>query len=362
VDRGIDLSEDIPESEVLSRASNSLFKTYRLALACTIEYAAFHVSAAGLTGGTLAQKKAAVLAAMVVTMTRVNGCFERDMSFTLVLIPNNDAIINITSDTYDNSNTNNILLDQNQTAIDATIGDANYDIGHVASTGGGGVATPQSPCATGSKSRGVTGLDSPVGDEYDIDFVAHEMGHQFGCAHTFNGTGGNCASPNRAATSAFEPGSGTTIMAYAGICAPQDVQPHSDAYYHARSIIQMIAFVNGAGNCGNIQPNGNAAPVVNAGGNYTIPVGTPFALTGSATDADNDALTYCWEQYNAGTTTANPSATVTTAPNFRSFNPTASPTRYFPALSNILAGNLFINMGSNSNSGKIHGIFLSCQR
>ncbi|WP_298222505.1 reprolysin-like metallopeptidase [Flavobacterium sp.] len=340
VDRGIDLSEDIPESEVLSRASNSLFKTYRLALACTIEYAAFHVSAAGLTGGTLAQKKAAVLAAMVVTMTRVNGCFERDMSFTLVLIPNNDAIINITSDTYDNSNTNNILLDQNQTAIDATIGDANYDIGHVASTGGGGVATPQSPCATGSKSRGVTGLDSPVGDEYDIDFVAHEMGHQFGCSHTFNGTGGNCAAPNRAAASAFEPGSGTTIMAYAGICAPQDVQPHSDAYYHARSIIQMISFVNGAGNCGNIQPNGNAAPVVNAGGNYTIPVGTPFALTGSATDADNDALTYCWEQYNAGTTTANPSATVTTAPNFRSFNPTASPTRYFPALSNILAGNL----------------------
>ncbi|WP_309641257.1 reprolysin-like metallopeptidase [Flavobacterium sp.] len=341
IDQGIDLSEDIPVSDLpLLRANNSLFKTYRLALACTIEYAAFHVAAAGVGGGTLAQKKAAVLAAMVVTMTRVNGCFEKDMAITLTLIANNDAIINITSDTYDNSNTANILLDQNQTAIDNTIGDANYDIGHVASTGGGGVASPQSPCAPGSKARGVTGLDSPVGDQYDIDFVAHEMGHQFGCSHTFNGDGGNCGGGNRVTASAFEPGSGTTIMAYAGICSPQDVQPHSDAYYHARSIIQMIAFVNGAGNCGVIQPNGNAAPVVNAGSNYTIPYGTPFVLTGSATDADNDALTYCWEQYNAGTVTSNATVTSTTGPNFRSFNPSASPKRYFPAFSNVLANNL----------------------
>ena len=340
IDEGLDLSEALPTDLPSLRASNGLFKTYRLALACTIEYAAFHVAAAGLSGGTLAQKKAAVLAAMNVTMTRVNFCFERDMAFTLVLIPNNEAIINITSDTYDNNNTANILLTQNQTAIDNTIGDANYDIGHVASTGGGGVATPQSPCAPGSKAKGVTGLDSPVGDQYDIDFVAHEMGHQFGCSHTFSGDGGNCGGGNRVAASAFEPGSGTTIMAYAGICSPQDVQSNSDAYYHARSILQMISFVNGAGNCGVIVPNGNAAPVVNSGGNFTIPFGTPFALTGSATDADNDALTYCWEQYNAGTTFANPSPTITTAPNFRSFNPTASPTRYFPAFSSVLANNL----------------------
>ena len=340
IDEGIDISEDLPADLPLLRASNSLFKTYRLALACTIEYAAFHVNAAGLSGGTLAQKKAAVLAAMNVTMTRVNGIFERDMAFTLVLIPNNENIINITSDSLDNDNTNFILLDQNQAFIDGIIGSANYDIGHIATTGGGGVATPQSPCNNTTKARGVTGLGSPVGDQYDIDFVAHEMGHQFGCSHTFNGDGGNCGGNNRVATSAFEPGSGTTIMAYAGICAPQDVQLHSDAYYHARSIIQMISFVNGSGNCGVILPNGNAAPVVNGGGNFTIPFGTPFALTGSATDADNDALTYCWEQYNAGSTTANPSPTITTAPNFRSFNPSASPTRYFPAFSSVLANNL----------------------
>ncbi|NHM06604.1 T9SS type A sorting domain-containing protein [Flavobacterium sp. CYK-4] len=334
-DEEIDIAQDLPMDASMSRASNGLFKTYRLALACTIEYAAFHVNAAGLSGGTLAQKKAAVLAAMVVTMTRVNFCFERDMAFTLVLIPNNEDIINITSDSLDNNNTNNVLLGQNQTFIDGIIGDANYDIGHIATTGGGGVATPQSPCNSGSKARGVTGLDSPVGDQYDIDFVAHEMGHQYGCSHTFNGDGGNCGGGNRVQASAFEPGSGTTIMAYAGICAPQDVQQHSDAYYHARSLIQMISFVNGAGNCGVITPNGNSAPVVDAGLNYTIPNGTPFVLTGAATDADNDSLTYCWEQYNAGSTTGNPSPTITTAPNFRSFNPTASTKRYFPSLETL---------------------------
>lgn len=337
-DTGIDLSENMPESNTPNRANNSLFKTYRLAMACTIEYAAYHVSAAGVGGGTLAQKKAAVLAAMNVTMTRVNGVYERDMALTMVLVANNDAIINITSDTLDNDNTNNILLDQNQTFIDGIIGSANYDIGHIATTGGGGVAQQGSPCGTG-KARGVTGLPSPVGDEYDIDFVAHEMGHQFGCSHTFNGDSGNCGGGNRVQTSAFEPGSGTTIMGYAGICSPQDVQLHSDAYFHARSLIQMIAFVNGSGNCAVAVPNGNDAPVVNPGSNYTIPFGTPFSLTGSATDAVNSGLTYCWEQYNTGTVFTNPTPAGTTGPNFRSFNPTASGTRYFPSYPLILANN-----------------------
>ena len=329
-DNGIDLSEDMPQDAPVHRANNSLFKTYRLAMACTIEYAAFHVSAAGVGGGTLAQKKAAVLAAMNVTMTRVNGLYEKDMSLTMVLVANNDAIINITSDNLDNDNTNFVLLDQNQTFIDGIIGTANYDIGHIATTGGGGVAQQGSPCGTG-KARGVTGLPSPVGDEYDIDFVAHEMGHQFGCSHTFNGDSGNCGGGNRVQTSAFEPGSGTTIMSYAGICSPQDVQQHSDDYFHARSLIQMIAFVNGTGNCAVAVANGNDAPVVNAGGNFTIPFGTPFKLTGSAIDAVNNGLTYCWEQYNTGTVFTNPTPAGTTGPNFRSFNPTASPVRYFPS-------------------------------
>lgn len=341
-DTGIpdNLAEDLDIQGPLYRANNSLFKTFRLALSCTIEYAAFHVNAAGLGGGTLIQKKAAVLAAMVVTMTRVNGVFERDMSMTLQLIANNDAIINITSDNLDNDNNGNVLLQQNQDFIDTVIGTANYDIGHVATTGGGGVAS-QGPCQPTTKARGVTGLPSPVGDEYDIDFVAHEMGHQFGCSHTFNGDAGNCGGGNRVTSSAYEPGSGTTIMGYAGICSPQDVQAHSDAYYHARSIIQMGAYLVNNDNCSVSVPSGNTPPTVSAGSNYTIPYGTAFVLTGSATDPENQAgLTYCWEQYNFQISTQPPVATSVSGPNFRSFNPTVSPSRYFPRFQDVLANNL----------------------
>lgn len=334
--------EELPEDLTLMRSSNSLFKTYRLAMACTIEYAAYHVNAAGLSGGTLAQKKAAVLSAMVVTMTRVNGVYERDLALTMQLIPNNDAIINITSDTLDNNNTNNALLNQIQAYIDGIIGATNYDIGHVVSTGGGGVASLQSPCS-GIKAQGVTGLDAPVGDNYDIDFVAHEMGHQWGGSHTFNSESGNCGGGNRSASSAYEPGSGTTIMAYAGICSPEDVQPHSDAYMHARSLIQMMAFINSGGNCGVIVANNNTPPVLDAGGNNSIPTGTPFKLSGSATDVDNpsgDQLTYCWEHYNFLSAAQPLAVTNTGGPNFRSFNPTTSPFRYFPKLANVVANNL----------------------
>ena len=338
VDHASDLDPTLPDNPEVFRANNSLFKTYRLALACTIEYAAFHVNAAGVSGGTLVQKKAAVLAAMTVTMTRVNGVYERDMSVTMQMVPNEESIINITSDSYDDSNTNNILLSQNQTQVDAIIGAANYDIGHVCSTGGGGVASLGCVC-TSIKAQGVTGSPAPVGDPYDIDYVAHEMGHQFGGSHTFNSVAGSC-SGNRTTTSAFEPGSGTTIMAYAGICSPEDVQLHSDAYFHARTLIQMIALVNGTANCAAAVSNNNTPPVVSAGSNYTIPYGTAFALTGSATDVDNDALTYCWEQYNFSSSTVLATSTTTSGPNFRSFNPTTSPKRYFPAFSNILANNL----------------------
>lgn len=324
----------------LFRADDGVFRTYRLALACTIEYASFHVNAAGVAGGTLAQRKAAVLAAMNVTMTRVNGVFERDMSLTMQIIPNNDVLINITSDSYDNNNTGNILLDQNQTQIDNLIGTANYDIGHVCSTGGGGVAQLGGVCSPTGKARGVTGSFAPVGDAYDIDFVAHEMGHQFGANHTFNSDQGGCGGGNRSNTSAFEPGSGSTIMAYAGLCAPHDVQNNSDAYFHARSLIQMFNLVTSASNCSTNVNNGNAAPVVSAGNAVTIPYGTAFVLTGSATDADNDALTYCWEQYNFQISTQPPVATSTTGPNFRSRNPSSSPSRFFPVFSSVLANNL----------------------
>lgn len=334
------LALEIPADMPLQRSNNSLFKTYRLAMACTIEYAAFHIAEAGVGGGTLAQKKAAVLAAMAVTVARIDGVYERDLAVTLVLIPNNEDIIFVTSDTLDNSNTANALLNQIQDVIDGIVGFASYDIGHVVSTGGGGVAQRPAVCSTG-KARGVTGLPSPVGDPYDIDFVAHEMGHQFGGSHTFNSDQDACAPPNRMTTSSYEPGSGTTIMAYAGICAPHNVQLHSDAYFHARSLIEIQSVINTSGNCAATVPNGNTAPVVSAGSNYTIPFGTAFALTGSATDTESPAgLTYCWEQFNREVSVQPPLATNTTGPNFRSYEPTASPKRYFPKFSDVLANNL----------------------
>ena len=321
------------ENTSSNRVSDGLFRVYRLAMACTIEYAAFHVNAAGLNAGTLAQKKAAVLSAMNVTMTRVNGLYERDMSLRMNLVANNDLVIFITSDTFDNANANT-LINQSQTVIDANIGFTNYDIGHTVSTGGGGLAQLNSPC-TSSKARGITGSGAPVGDPFDIDYVAHEMGHQFGGTHTFN----NSCGGNRSASTAVETGSGSTIMAYAGICAP-DVQSNSDAHFHAVSIAQMSSFVAGTGNCAVSTSNGNSAPVVVAGPNYTIPRGTAFVLKGAATDSNGDALTYCWEQTNTEISTQPPLQTSTSGPNFRSNPPTTSPNRYMPAFSQVLLGNL----------------------
>jgi subtilisin-like proprotein convertase family protein len=314
------------------RASDQNFRTYRLAIACTIEYSAYHVNAAGLNAGTLAQKKAAVLSAMVVTMTRVNGVFEKDMSLRMNLVANNELVIFIDADNFSNTDSN-LLINESQTVIDANIGAANYDIGHTFSTGGGGLAQLNSPC-TGNKARGITGRGAPVGDAFDIDYVAHEIGHQWGATHTQNN---NC---NRSASTAVEPGSGSTIMAYAGICAP-NVQNFSDAHFHAVSIAQMVGFISGTGGtCAVTAPNGNFAPIVNAGIDYTIPSGTAFILKGNATDANNDSLTYCWEQTNIEVSTQPPLATAVNGPNFRSIIPSASPDRYMPPLANVIAGSL----------------------
>ncbi|RXR21179.1 T9SS type A sorting domain-containing protein [Flavobacterium amnicola] len=324
---------DIPTQ----RATDGRFRQYRLAMACTIEYAAYHVNASPQVEVTDAEKKATVLAAMNVTMTRVNGIYEKDMSLRMNLVANNDLVIFINSDSFSNA-TATSLINESQTVIDANIGSANYDIGHTVSTGGGGLAQLNSPC-TANKARGITGSPAPVGDPYDVDYVAHEMGHQFGGPHTFSGTGGSCTG-NGSAANAVEPGSGSTIMAYAGICT-NNVQPNSDPYFHAVSIASMTAFMTGTGNCAANALNNNNVPVIAALSNYSIPNGTAFVLTGSATDPDaGAALTYCWEQTNAASGTNLPTSTQTTGPIYRSLNPSTSPKRYFPKFSDVLNGNL----------------------
>ena len=310
-------------------ADDAKLRTFRLALSCTGEYTTYF-------GGTKAQ----ALAAMNTTMTRVNGVFEKDFAARMVLIANNDAVIytNASTDPYSAASGMSSWNSQLQSTLTSVIGEANYDIGHLfgASGGGGNAGCIGCICTNGSKGSGYTSpADAiPSGDNFDIDYVAHEMGHQFGGNHTFSmsneGTGVN-----------MEPGSGSTIMGYAGITS-QDIQPHSDAFFHAVSIQQITNNIK-AKTCSVNTNTGNSIPTASAGLDYTIPKGTPFVLTGTGTDADGDSLTYIWEQMDnasssqTGASSA-ASATKTSGPNFRSWTPTTAPVRYFPRMASVLTG------------------------
>lgn len=336
-------------------ANDSTLRTFRLALSCTGEYTSYF-------GGTKAQ----ALAAMNNTMTRVNGVFEKDFAARMVIIANNDTIIytNASTDPYSAPSVGTALSNANNTkgwnlqlqnTLTNVIGNAGYDIGHLfGDSGGGGNAgcigcicvNDTSSTTDKNKGSGYTSPNGtpPSGDAFDIDFVAHEMGHQFGGNHTYSYV-------NEGTLVNMEPGSGSTIMGYAGI-TNQDVQMNSDAFFHAISIEQITNNIK-AKTCSVNTPTGNSIPTANAGLDYTIPKSTPFMLTGSGTDADGDSLTYIWEQMDNASSTqtgANSAATATktSGPTFRSWTPTASPVRYFPKMSSILAGSTTI-AGSEIN-------------
>lgn len=322
------------EGTTAARTYGTQRKNYRLALACTGEYAA-------AVGGAT-PTKASVLAQMVLIMNRVNGVYQRELAVNMTLIANTDTLIflNGATDPYTN-NDGGAMLDENQTTVTNRIGTANYDIGHVFSTGGGGVAGLGVICNNSFKAWGVTGLPNPVGDPFAIDYVAHEMGHQYGSDHTFNSSLGAC-SGNLNNTMSFEPGSGSTIMAYAGICGTDDLQNNSDAYFHAVSLRNITNYITTGG--------GNTCAAVTASTNvpntypdftasYSIPLWTPFELTApSVTDATQDTLTYCWEEWDLGGFGQAWNANNNAMPYFRSFSPSTSPTRVFPVMNRILAG------------------------
>ena len=341
-DKHQDLIPDAASAEV---TSGSHLRTYRLALASSNEYTV------AVGGNTIA----GALAAQVLIMNRVNGVYERDLAIRMVIVANNNLITfaadNLTcgagsneactsaNDPYTNNN-GSTMLGQNQTKLDAVIGTANYDIGHVFSTGGGGIASLRVPCSPTSKARGVTGLSNPVGDPFAIDYVAHEMGHQWGGNHTMNGCTGS-----RTASAAFEPGSGITIMAYAGICnIGEDLANNSIDTFHVRSLEEIVAYSQaGNGNaCAVATPTGNTPPSVSVagGGPFNIPKGTPFSLSATASDPDGDSLTFDWQEYDLGPSGAgqvpNSDSDGNARPIFRNFLPAADATRTFPQIQHIL--------------------------
>ncbi|MDR6300725.1 zinc-dependent metalloprotease [Mesonia maritima] len=321
---------------------DAVLRTYELAVATTGEYAQFHISNMGLQGASTTQQRAGVLSAIAATIDRVNEIYERDLAVTFTLVPDNEDIIflNPNSDPFSNYNTGQ-LIGQSQNTIDNIIGSGNYDIGHTFSTGAGGLAQLFSVCNNSVKALGVTGISQPIGDPFAVDYVAHELGHQFGANHTFNGQNGSC-SGNENNNTAIEPGSGTTIMAYAGLCPGENIQFSSDPYFHAISIDEIYNNIsNGSGSfCPDNSSINNQAPVIQSIPNYTIPRSTAFVLTANASDPDNDQLTYCWEQTDAGFAPSPPSAFATSGALFRSRIPVSSSSRYFPELAQISTGNL----------------------
>jgi hypothetical protein len=346
-----------PSSIKKARTTNGWnLRTYRLALSADHFYCQ---AATGLPTPTIAQS----LAKMTISMNRINGVYNREFSVQMNFCSKEDTLIWPTNTGSINGNdpfntinsSGSSCLGANQTQCTNRVGSANYDLGHVFTTGGGGISSLGVVCNSSQKAKSVTGSPSPVGDGFDIDYVAHEMGHEFGAEHPFNdNTNGSCGT-NAVSSVAYEPGSGSTIMAYAGICSPDDIQPHSDAYFHAASLGQITAKLNGSENtCAVITSTGNKLvnlPLFSAA--YTIPYKTPFELSGpvavdSVADTSN---TYCWEQWNKGDFNTTLLTTHLYGPIFRSYNPVNNPTRIFPKLSMVLAGSLS-NAGVENNQGE----------
>ena len=305
-------------------------RTYRLAVATSGEYTAFH-------GGTVAGG----LAAVVTSVNRVSGIYETELGVRLTLVAQNDQFIytNAATDIFTTPGPNDASMTAAQNRFNAVLTTTGYDVGHLyhraANSGvAGGIGTV---CGT-TKGRGVSQTEPPVGDPFSVDYVAHELGHQFGGRHSFNNCSGG---PGDAADIAHEPGSGITIMGYAGICGTNDLAPNSVPHFASINYDQMRAYINGAGACGPSSATGNNAPTVNAGPNFAIPASTPFVLTATGSDPDGDALTFGWEQRDGGA--AAPLTGLTdngSNPLVRFEAPTASPVRFIPRLSS-LANNTF---------------------
>ena len=323
-------SSDHEDNTIENRGPNQgpvTLRIYRLAVACTGEYAVYH-------GGTTED----ALTAIVAVVNRLNMVFERDLAIRVVLVENNDVVIylNGATDPYTNGQTDE-MIQENQTILSFNIGPDNYDLGHVLGTNNSlsGLASLQSACGS-NKAQGASTHPTPVNDIFVIAIVGHEMGHQFGANHSFN----SCHNVNPG--TGYEPGGGTTIMSYAGICAPENnLATTASDYYHVISLEEIFNHTrNGGGDlCPEKIVTNNTEPTLSIPieDGFYIPISTPFELTAVTEDAENDELTYCWEQFDLWLDMAPPGSPEGESPLFRSYPPDPSPTRVFPKIEKIIA-------------------------
>jgi subtilisin-like proprotein convertase family protein len=359
-----ELNKQLQSTTHKIRANDKVFKTFRLALSCNGEYTNYY-------GGTTA----GALAGMNASMTRINGILEKDLAVKFEIIANNDILIYLDplNDPYsdaatgaDNANgaTWNLELQNNLTA---TIGNAGYDVGHLFSGSGGGgnagcigcICVNPSPSIPRGKGSGWSApyRNTPQGPEYDIDVVAHEMGHQLGGNHTFSqkieGRGAN-----------IEPGSGSTIMGYAGVVSPTslNIQSHADEYYSVNTVLQIQSNL-ATKTCSTNTIIINSPPIINAGLDYTIPKGTAFVLKGTGSDPNGDSISYTWEENDNAVTQIELNSicfpTKVDGALFRSLKPGSSPIRYMPNLNDVLNGVLTTKWESVSNIERTLNFFLT---
>ncbi len=330
-----DAPNDIPNG-FSSRATGATKRTYRLAVAATASFCSFYGGAPQAQAG------------IVTLVNRINQVWENEFALRMNLVANNINLMftNPATQPYTDGNLS-AMLNENQTTITSIIGSANYDVGHVVSAGNlGGLAQRPCVCQANSKARGGTGVGSPTGDYMAIQYMSHELGHQFNASHSFNAGDASTCESNRSGSNAYEPGSGSTIMSYTGLCGgANNLQSTSDAMFNQGAYAQVASYIAGTGNCSANVATGNTAPTVNAGPDFSIPFGTAFTAVGSATDPNADSLTYSWEQRDLGA--AQPaigagSADNGTSPLFRVLPPSSSPNRTFPRIEDVLDGSLTI--------------------
>ena len=321
-------AEDIKDAEgILPKESAftgdcGVLRVYDFAMAATGEYTVYH-------GGTVPLG----LAAVNTLVMRLNSIYERDLHLRLQLVANNDQIIftDGATDPYSGNYYEDFLL-QNQSTCNQIIGSANYDVGHVVhkANENHGAGLVMAACSI-FKAWGTSWHVHPINDPFVVDYVAHEVGHQFYGKHTQN-TISDCS---EYVPTGMEPGSGSTIMAYSGVCAP-NIQEQSDDYFHAINLEYMAGYTAG-NSCPTIFSTTNLSPTVGGGPDRAFPKSTPFVLSANGSDPNGGALTYCWEQMDNAPVIATPPVNYEPGgPVFRSFPPTADNKRWFPRLPDVL--------------------------